>query len=95
MHSRLIEEGSDAPRTTGGLAGGMACGGHIHRENYGFIGANGPAPMIARGYDPNIYHRDLGHVAHSGHTLGTTSGGSILEFTYLEGPVPSLTVDHG
>ena len=38
-----------APRTNGGLAGGMAYGGHIHRENYGFIGAKGqrPRPLSA------------------------------------------------
>ena len=84
-----------APRTAGGLAGGMAHGGHIHRKNYEFISIKGPAPATAHGYDPNLYHRDPRHVAHSGHTLGTALGGSILEFTYLEGLVPSLTADRG
>ena len=73
----------------------MAHCGHIHRKNYEFISIKGPAPATARDYDPNLCHRDLGHVALSGHTLRTASDGSILEFTYLEGPVPSLTVDHG
>ena len=79
------------PRTTGGLAGGMALDGHIRRKNYEFIGIKGPAPATAHGYNPNLRHRDTGHVAHSGHTLRTTSSDSILEFTYPEGPVPSLT----
>ena len=84
-----------SPRTTGGLAGGMVHDGHICRKNYEFISIKGPAPATARGYDPNLHHRDPGHVAHSGHALGTTSGGSILEFTYLEGLVPSLTTGRG
>ena len=84
-----------APRTAGELASGMAHSSHIHRKNYEFISIKGPTPVTARGYDPNLCHRDLGHVARSGHTLGTTFGGSILEFTYPEGPVPSLTIDHG
>ena len=70
------------PCTTGELAGGMAHGGHIYRKNYEFISIKGLAPVTACGYDPNLYHRDPRHVARSGHTLGTTSGGSILEFTY-------------
>ena len=84
-----------APRTVGELAGGMALGGHIRRKNYEFTSIKGPAPTTARGYDPNLCHRDPGHVACSGCALRTTSGGSILEFTYPEGPVPSLTVSHG
>ena len=83
------------PRTTGGLAGGMVHDGHICRKNYEFISIKGPTPATARGYDPNLYHRDLGHVARNGHTLGTASDGSILEFTYPEGPVPSLTIGRG
>ena len=80
-----------APRIAGELAGGMAHDGHIHRRNYEFTSIKGPAPVTARGYDPNLCHIDSGHVARNGHTLGTASDGSILEFTYPEGPVPSLT----
>ena len=29
------------------------------------------------------------------HTLRTTLGGSILEFTYIGGPAPSLATNHG
>ena len=83
-----------APRTASELAGGMAHGGHIHRKNYEFISIKGLAPTSARGYDPNLCHGDLGHVAHNGHTLRTTSDGSNLEFIYLEGPAPSLTTSH-
>ena len=73
----------------------MALGGHIRRKNYKFTSIKGSAPASACGYDPNLYHRDPGHVAHSGHTLRTASDGSILEFTYPEGPVPSLTIGRG
>ena len=87
MHSRLLKEAM-APRTAGGLAGEMALGGHIRRKNYEFTSIKGPAHATARGYDPNLCHRDLGHVAHNGHTLRTTSSGSILEFTYQRGQYP-------
>ena len=73
----------------------MTLGGHIYRKNYEFTSIKGTTPVTARGYNPNLYHRDLGHVAHSEHTLGTTSDGTFLEFTYLEGPVPSLTNGRG
>jgi len=82
----FIEKEAMAPRSAGGLAGGMALSGHICRKNYEFTSIKGPAPVTARGYDPNLCHRDPGHVARSGHTLGTTSGGSILVFIYLERP---------
>jgi hypothetical protein len=84
-----------APHTAGGLAGGMALGGHIRRKNYEFTSIKGPALTTAHGYDPNLCHRDPGHVAHNGHTLKTASGGSILEFTYPEGLVPTLTTGRG
>jgi len=73
----------------------MAHGGHIRRKNYEFISIKGPAPTSAHGYDPNLCHKNPRHVARSGHTLGTVSDGSILEFTYPEVPVPSLTTGHG
>jgi hypothetical protein len=81
--------------TAGGLASGMALGGHIRRKNYEFTSIKGPAPTTTHGYDPNLCHRDPGHVAHSGHTLRTAFSGSILEFTYLEGLVSSLTAGRG
>jgi hypothetical protein len=84
-----------APRTAGELAGGMAHDGHIHRKNYEFISTKGLAPAPAYSYDPNLCHGDPGRVACSEHTLRTASGGSILEFTYPEGPVPSSTAGHG
>ena len=43
-HTLVVEQEAMAPSTIGGLAGGMAHGSHIHRENYGFIDAKGPAP---------------------------------------------------
>ena len=79
-----------APRTASELAGGMAHGGHICRKNYEFTSIKGPVAVTAYGYDPNLCHRDLRHVAHNGHTLETALGGCILEFTYLEGPIRSL-----
>jgi hypothetical protein len=43
-----------APRTAGGLAGGMAHGGHIRRENYEFIGVKGPTPVFAYNRGPDL-----------------------------------------
>ena len=83
-----VEKEAMAPRSTGELTSGMAYGGHICRKNYEFTSIKGPAAVTACGYDPNLCHRDLGHVARNGHTLRTASDGSILEFTYPEGPVP-------
>ena len=76
-----------APRTTGGLAGGMAHGGHIHHENYGFIDAKGLAPASAFSRSPDFHHGNLGLMAYGGHTPETTHGGHIPEYTYLEGLV--------
>ena len=90
----FVEKEAMAPHTTGELAGGMAHSGHIYSKNYEFISIKGPAPVSTHGYDLNICHGDPEHVAHSGHSLKTTSNGRILEFTYLEGPVPSLVASH-
>jgi hypothetical protein len=79
-----------APRTTGGLVGGMAHDGHIHRENYGFIGANGPVPAPAISHSPDLHLGNLRPVARGGYTLGTALRGCIPEFNYPEGPKPSL-----
>jgi hypothetical protein len=84
-----------APRITSGLAGGMAHNGHIHHENYRFIGANGPALTSTISHNPDLHLGNLGRMAHSGHTPGTTLGGYIPEYTYLEGPVPSLVASRG
>jgi hypothetical protein len=82
-------------RTTGRLAGGMARGDHIHCENFGFIGANGPAPASAISHSPDLHLGDMSFMACGGHTAGTTLGGCILEHTYPEGPVPLLVAHHG
>ena len=79
-----------APRTTGELTGGMAHGGHIHHENYGFIGTNGPAPASTIGHSPDLHLGNLSSMVHNGHTPRTTLRGSILESTYPERLVPSL-----
>ena len=79
-----------APRTAGGLTRGMANDGHIHHKNYEPVGAKGPAPMSAYSRGSDLHPRNLDPVAHSGHTLGTPLRGCIPEFTYPEGPVPSL-----
>jgi hypothetical protein len=49
------------PHTVGGLAGGMAHGGHIHRENYGFISIDEPVPTSAFSHNPDLYWRCLTH----------------------------------
>ena len=90
----FVEKEAMAPRTVDELTGGMVHDGHIRHKNYEFISIKGPAPASARGYNPNLCHGDPGHIARSGLTLGTTFDGSILEFTYPEGPVPSLIAGH-
>jgi hypothetical protein len=84
-----------APRTVGGFAGGMARGGHIHRENHGFISANGPAPVSAISQSIDLPLKNLSSVALGGHAPGTTLGGCIPEYTYPEGLVPSLITSRG
>ena len=84
-----------APRTTGELAGGMAHSDHICCKNYKFMCIKGPAHAPTRCYDQSLYHGDLGRVARSGDPLRTAFGGCILEFTYLEGSVPSLVASRG
>ena len=84
-----------APLTTGGLAGGMAHGSHIHHETYGFIGANRPTPTSAFSRSLDFHLRNLGPTTYGGHTLGTAHGGCIPEFTYVGGLIPSLITHQG
>jgi hypothetical protein len=84
-----------APRTVGGLAHRMAHGGHIHHENYKFIGAEGSAPASAFSHGRDLRPRDLDPAFHGRHTLRIALSGSIPEFTYIGGPVPSLVTSHG
>jgi hypothetical protein len=44
-----------ASHTVGRFIGGMAHGGHIHHENYGFISANGLAPAPAISHSPDLH----------------------------------------
>jgi hypothetical protein len=83
------------PRITSGLAGGMAHNGHIHSENYRFIGANGLALASTISHNLDLHLGNLGHMAHGGHTPRTALGGCILEYIYLEGSVPSLVTSRG
>jgi hypothetical protein len=80
-----------APRT----AGGMTHSGHTHRENYGFIGTNRPAPASVFSRSLGLHLRNLGLVAHGEHTPETAHRGRIPEYTYPEGPIPSLVTSHG
>jgi hypothetical protein len=73
----------------------MARGGHIHRKNYGFISANGLAPASTISHSLGLHCGNLNSMACGEHTPGTALGGYILEFTYPEGPVPSLVASHG
>ena len=84
-----------APLTTGGLAGGMAHGSHIHHETYGFIGANRPTPTSAFNRILDLRPGDLDPAVYGGHTFRTILSDSILEFTYIGRLEPSLITDHG
>jgi hypothetical protein len=77
-----------APRTVGGLAGGMAHGGHIHLENYEFTGVRGPVPPSTFSHNPDLRYRDLDPAIYGERTLRTALSGSILEYTYIGGMYP-------
>ena len=79
-----------APHTIGGLAHGMAHGGHIRHKNYEFTGVRGPAPASAFNRVLDLRSEDLDPMVYGGHTLGTALSSSIPEFTYIGGPVSSL-----
>ena len=83
----FVEKEAMTSRTVGGLARGMAHGGHIHHENHEFIGIEGPAPTSIFSHSQVLHPGDLDPVAYEGHTLGTALSGCILEFTYIGGPV--------
>jgi hypothetical protein len=91
----VVEKEVMAPHTIGGLAGGMARSGHIHRENNRFIGVKGLAPTSTFSRSLDLHLRNLAPVVHGRHTPRTTLGGYISEYTYLEGTVPSLIVGRG
>jgi hypothetical protein len=77
-----------APRTVGGLAGGMAHGGHIYRENYEFTDVEGVAPTSTVSRTPELRSRDLDPMVYGGHALRTALSGSIPEYTYIGGLRP-------
>ena len=77
-----------ASRTTGGLAGGMAYGGHIHHENYGFIGSNRLAPASTINHSLDLHLGNLSSMAHGGHTPVIALGSCIPKFTYQRGQYP-------
>ena len=81
--------------TAGGLARGMAHGGHNHHDNYEFVNIKGLASASAFSCGLDLHPRDLDPVIHGGHTLKTALGGYIPKFTYLEGLVPSLIISCG
>jgi hypothetical protein len=91
----IVMKEAMAPCTTGRLASGMARGGHIHHENYGFIGADGLASMPAISHSLDLHVGNMRSVAHGGHTPETAHGGCILEFIYLKGQEPLLVTGCG
>jgi hypothetical protein len=79
----IVEQEVMAPPTTRGLAGGMAHGDHICRENYEFTGIGRLALASAFSCIPDLCSRDLDLVVYDGRTLETTLSGSIPEYTYI------------
>ena len=73
----------------------MAHDSHIHHENYEFTGIGGPALVSTFGLVLDLSSRDLDPVVYGGHTLGIALSGSIPEFTYIGGPVPSFAMSRG
>jgi hypothetical protein len=83
-----------APRTIG-LARGMAHDSHIHHENYEFIDVEGSVPVPAFSRGPNLRSGELDPAVYDELTLGIAVRGSILEPTYIRGPLPSLVTNRG
>jgi hypothetical protein len=73
----------------------MAHSSHIRHKNYEFTDVGGLAPAFAFSCGPDLLIRDLDPMVYGEYTLRITLSGSILEFTYVEGPVPSLITSHG
>ena len=73
----------------------MASTSHILLGNHAVNHTKELTPVSALGHGPDPHLRNLGPVAYDGRTLETTCGGCILEYTYLEGLVPSLVATHG
>ena len=84
----IVEQKSMAPRTVGGLAHGMAYGGHIRHKNNEFIGIEGPTPASTFGRSLDLRPGDLDPTVYDGRTLRTALSGSIPEYTYIGGPYP-------
>jgi hypothetical protein len=73
----------------------MAHDSHIHHENYEFIGAEGSVPVPAFSRGPNLRSGELDPAVYDELTLGIAVRGSILEPTYIRGPLPSLVTNRG
>ena len=73
----------------------MAYDGHINHENYEFTVVGGPSPMSTFSRVLDLRSKDLDLTVYDEHALRTALSGSILEFTYIGGLVPSLTTGHG
>jgi hypothetical protein len=95
LHTLNVKKEAMAPHIIGGLTGGMAHGGHICHENYEFTSVGGLAPMSVFSRNLDLCYRDLDLVVYSGRTLKTTHSGSITEYTYVGGPIPTLITNHG
>ena len=56
----IVEKETMAHCTISELAHGMAHGGHIHNENYKFIGIEGLEPTTTFSRSLDLHPRDLG-----------------------------------
>ena len=68
----------------------MVHGGHIRHENYEFTSVGGPAFTSAFNRTLDLRYGDLDPTVYGRRTLKTALNGSILEYTYIGGPVTSL-----
>jgi hypothetical protein len=73
----------------------MAHGSHICYENYEFISIKRPTPVSALSRSLDLRPEDPDPVAHGEHTLETTLGGCIPEFTNVGGLIPSPITSQG
>ena len=90
----FVEKEAMAPCTNGGLAHGMAHGGHIHLENYEFTGVGGLATTSTFSHVPDLRIRDLDLWSMVDTLSKLSSVAASQSLPTYGGPVPSLITSH-
>ena len=72
----------------------MTSTGHILLGNHMVNRTEGPMPTSTLSCDLDLHPKGLDPAVHGEHTLGTTLGGCIPEYTRMRNPMPSLITGH-